>query len=139
MKEGFAALFLKNGGKNVTIIEAINRIDILKPNTYTQIEKVRWLSTLDGIIKKEIIDTHEGFEAVVFNGYDDTTPVTTELLVPSPYDEIYLYYLESKIDYFNGEYGRYNNSITMYNNALNTFEKYYNKQHRPTARKRFIF
>ena len=43
----------------MTIIEAINRIDELKPNSYTYLEKIGWLSKLDGTIKKNIIDTHE--------------------------------------------------------------------------------
>ena len=42
----------------MTIIEAINKNDLLKPNNFTQMDKIIWLSTLDGIIKKEIIDTH---------------------------------------------------------------------------------
>ena len=42
------------------LIEAINKIDALKQNTFTQEDKIGWLSTLDGIIKSEIIDTHEG-------------------------------------------------------------------------------
>ena len=46
----------------MTILEAINRVDTTKPNSYTQPEKVDWLSTLDGIIKKELIDTHVGGE-----------------------------------------------------------------------------
>ena len=40
------------------ISEAIGKIDALKPNTYKEDIKIGWLSTLDGIIKKEIIDTH---------------------------------------------------------------------------------
>ena len=51
----------------MTIIEAIHRINTVKPNSYDQALKIKWLSTLDGIIKKEIIDTHEGAENVVFN------------------------------------------------------------------------
>ena len=42
------------------IIEAINRIDSLKHNTYTQGDKVAWLSELEWDVKKNIIDTHEG-------------------------------------------------------------------------------
>lgn len=123
----------------MTIIEAINRIDLLKPNTYTQIEKVRWLSTLDSTIKTEIVDTHEGGESVTFTEYDTSTPTTTQLLVPAPYDEIYLFWLESKIDYWNGEYGKYNNSISMFNAAYSTYEKHYNQTHSPKGKKRFLF
>lgn len=122
------------------IIEAINRIDAVKPNSYSQEEKVRWLSALDGTVKKEIIDTHEGGEKVVFNGYTETTPITTELIIPAPYDDVYIRYLEMQIDYANGEYGKYNNSMVMYNLAYAAFEKFYNKEHRPLARgKKFVF
>jgi hypothetical protein len=121
--------------KQMTIMEAINRIDAIKPNSYSLPEKIKWLSTLDGIIKTNIIDTHEGAEAVVFDGYTEETNLTTKLLAPAPYDEIYLFWLESKIDYWNGETGRYNNSISMYNTAYNEFDKYYNRTHMPKGKK----
>jgi uncharacterized OB-fold protein len=41
----------------MTIMEAIHAIDSLKPNSYSESDKIRWLSTLDGLIKIEIIDT----------------------------------------------------------------------------------
>jgi hypothetical protein len=119
----------------MTIFDAINRIDAIKPNSYTQLEKVRALSTLDGIIKNSIIDTHEGSEDVVFAEYTQETNLTTELLVPAPYDVIYLYWLESTIDYWNGETGKYNNSIELYNTAYSEFEKYYNRTHMPKGKK----
>ena len=123
----------------MTIIEAITMIDSIKPNTYTQTQKIGWLSTLDEMIKKEIIDTHEGAEAVNFHGYGEDIDVNTTLLVPAPYDEIYLFWMESKIDYWNGERPKYNNSITMFNNAFSTYQEYYNRQHRPLGASRFLF
>ena len=119
----------------MTIIEALTRIDSVKPNTYRQSEKIKWLSTVDGIIKREIIDTHEGGSSIVFNGYTDETPLETELLVPAPYDELYLYYLESKVDYWNGETKRFNNSSEMYNEAYETFARYYTRTHMPLGKK----
>lgn len=123
----------------MTIIEAINKIDALKPNNYTQDDKIKWLSNLDGIIKAEIIDTHEGFEDVVFNGYNYDVPIDTVLLVPHPYDDIYIKWLESQIDYTNAEYGKYNNSVTAYNTAYSAFERYYNRQHLPKQTKMKFF
>ena len=78
----------------MTLMDALHRIDSIKPNSYNQDVKIAWLSTLDGIIKTEIIDTHEGADNVVFNGYKDDTDLNTILLVPAPYDEIYLFWLE---------------------------------------------
>ena len=118
----------------MTIIEAINRIDSFKPNTYIQTDKIKWLSNLDGIIKAEIIDTHEGSEAVIFNGYDTDTALDTVLLVPAPYDDIYLKWLEAQIDYVNGDTAKYNNSMTMYNSAYSAFARYYNRTHMPKGK-----
>jgi hypothetical protein len=118
----------------MTIMGAINHLDAVKPNGYSQVEKIRWLSQLDGVIKTEIIDTHEGGEKITFKEYNEMTPLTEELLVPHPYDEVYIRWLEAQIDYANGEYGKYNNSITMYNTALSAYEKYYNRTHKPISK-----
>lgn len=124
----------------MTILEAINRVDTTKPNSYTQTEKVEWLSVLDGIIKKEIIDTHEGGEGIVFVGYDSDTDLGTVLLVPAPYDDIYIRWLESRIDYANGEYGKYNNSASAYNTAFEAYSRYYNRVNMPKHTiNRFLF
>lgn len=119
----------------MNIIEAITHIDAVKPNGYSQDEKLRWLSNLDGIVKSEIIDTHEGGDEVAFTGYNEMTPPAQELLVPHPYDDIYIKWLEAQIDYANGEYGKYNNSITMYNTAFAAFAKHYNRTHKPISKK----
>ena len=119
----------------MTIMDALYRIDELKPNSYSQPEKIKWLSSLDGVIKSEIIDTHEGGENVVFNGYNEDTELTTVLLVPAPYDDIYLRWLEAQIDYTNGEYSKYNNSMIAYNDAYSLYQRYYNRNHMPKGKK----
>ena len=116
------------------IIEAINRIDALKHNTYSQTDKVKWLSRVDGMVKRHIIDTHEGAEAVSFTGYDDSTDLQTELLVPAPYDELYLRWMEAMIDFHNGEYGKYNNAVDMFNTSYAAFQNYYNRTHMPKGK-----
>jgi hypothetical protein len=119
----------------MTIMDALYRIDELKPNSYSQPEKIKWLSSLDGVIKSEIIDSHEGGEDVVFDGYDEFAELTTVLLVPAPYDDIYLRWLDAQIDYNNGEYDKYNNSITAYNDAYNLYQRHYNRTHMPKGKK----
>ena len=119
----------------MTIMDALYRIDELKPNSYSQPEKIKWLSSLDGVIKSEIIDTHEGGENVAFSGYTEDSDLTTVLLVPAPYDDIYLRWLEAQMDYSNGEYGKYNNSLVAYNDAYAMYQKYYNRTHMPKGTK----
>jgi hypothetical protein len=120
--------------QTMTIIEAINRIDTLKPNTYVQETKVYWLSKLDGIIFDKIIKTHEGAEVEKFNGYFAETPIDTKLIVSAPYDDIYIKWLEAQIDYANGEYDKFNNSIVAYNDAYAEFERHYNRTHMPKSK-----
>ena len=122
------------------IIEAINGLDALKFNTYSQDDKIQWLSRLDNMVKKQIIDTHEGAESVSFGGYTADTPLDTVLLVPAPWDEVYLRWLEAQIDYHNGEYDKYNNAIIMFNTAFEAYQKHYNSAHKPVQRgRRFLF
>lgn len=124
----------------MTIIEAINKTDALKSNTYTQDEKIAWLNNLEWRIKQEVIDTHEGGENVTFTGYDGDTDVTTKLIAEAPHDEVYLRWLQAQIDYYNGEINKYNLSITMFNTAYDGFRNYYNRTHMPLAAgKRFLF
>lgn len=115
----------------MTIIDAINRINKLVPNTFEEREKIFFLSTLDANVKENVIDRHEGFEKVSFTGYDDNTETTTVLLVPSPYDEIYLFWLEMKICYYNQDMDQYNNATVMFNKAYDKYCKFYNRTHKP--------
>lgn len=123
-------------GTAMKIIEAINRADQLKPNTYTQEEKVRWLSNLDTLIFNTVISNHEDAEIEEFSGYDENTDIEgTELLAPSPYDEMYIHWINSKIDLHNGEYTKYNNDVSVYNDYMSSFKNWYNRRHKPKGEK----
>lgn len=113
------------------IKEAINQIDSQKPNTYSYAEKLSWLNRLDSMVKRLIIDTHEGGDDVAFTGYDERTDQNTEMLVPAPFDEVYIRWLEAQIDYANEEYDRYNNAVLMYQTAYDGFSAWYNRNHMP--------
>ena len=124
----------------MTIAEVISKVDSLKPNTYTPEDKVEWLSSLDARVKTQIIDAHESTEPVDFHGYDSLLDQNTELLVPAPYDEMYLRWLEAQIDYHNSDDDRYNNAIILFNNAYEGYKKHYTRTHMPISRgSRFIF
>ena len=123
----------------MTIQEALNRVDAMRHNTYTQEEKVEWLSRLDGKIQRLILEAHEG-EAAAFSGYDAHTPEDTVLLVKKPFEEIYLYWLEAQICYADGEIADYNGAIAQYNRLYSAFQDAYRKEHMPkNAGSRFLF
>ena len=124
----------------MTIKEAISQVDALLQNTYDYKDKVRWLSDLDWMVKRELVDTHEGAESVNFVGYDVDTDPDTVLLAPAPFDKMYLRYLEAQIHKHNEENTRWNNAIMLYNNEWQSFADHYNRTHLPRQNgTRFIF
>lgn len=134
----------------MTIREAVSKFDKLHKNQYSQEEKISWLSQLDGIVHREIILSHIGAGTVQddgsiepqedFRGYDVDADVDTVLLVPFPYDEIYIYYLCMKVDENNNETLNYNVNAAKYNSALDAFSSWYTRTHMPLSLKnRFFF
>ena len=115
----------------MTILEAIGRVDSLRHNTFTQAEKIGWLAQVDGLVDRELVRTHEGKPEEPFRCYDEQTPLDQPLLVPPPYDELYLHYLCAQMDYYHAEYDRYNRSMGMYQAVLSSFTNFYNRAHRP--------
>lgn len=136
----------------MTIGKAIEITDSLKTNKYKRADKVRWLSELDALIWQELITTHEmpdhGSEEgwvgnyrieSVFLGYPEDVADDTELLVKFPNDNLYILYLQSKIDFHNAEINKYNNSRQLFNNAYLTYTDWYNRTHMPKQGSGFVF
>lgn len=109
------------------ISEAIVAVDELKPNVFSENEKERWLRELEGKIYQEIVMTHEGADEVIL---DDE-----ELIAQSPYDDMYIKWLEAKIDYYNREMDQYNNSISMFYSGYVDFRNYWNRTHLPKCQR----
>ena len=114
----------------MTISECLGRLDALKHNTYTQEEKLAWLSQLDTIIDSQVIRSYDA-AAPFFQGYGPDTPMDSVLLASGPFEALYLRFLEAQIDYHNGEYDRYNNAILLFNQAMESFSAHYLRQHKP--------
>ena len=123
----------------MTIRQAFERTDALKFNTYTTADKVMWLSHLEWDIVRNIMEAHEGGDQFGFFGYDSDTDPETVLLAPEPYDQMYLRYLESQIDYHNGEMDRYNVSAMLFNNLYESYANWHSRNHKPLSWGRFRF
>ena len=115
----------------MTLCQAIEGVDQLMHNTYAQEQKVAWLSRLDAMVKEQLVDTHEEPPEVIFTGYTDQTPMDTVLLIPEPYEEAYLRWLEAQIHYHNGEYGKYNQALQQYRAVFSAYVNRYNATHLP--------
>jgi hypothetical protein len=124
----------------MTVSEAIENVNKIKPNRFSEEEKIKWLSEIDGLIVRELVDTHEDPPIKGdFSGYSESS-MDVELLAPYPYDVLYRFYLESQIDLGNMEINKYNNSRTLFNNAYLTYTDWYNRTHMPKQKvKGFIF
>lgn len=122
----------------MTIREAIEVTDRLTPNQYGSADKLRWLSELDGTVWHEILSQHET-DVPAFRGYAPETDLDgTELLITWPYDGIYRWYLEMKINDANGETTRYNNAAAKYNMYYQAYQNAYNRAHLPKREAAFF-
>ena len=117
----------------MTISEAIARVDALKPNRFKQGQKITWLGNLEGQIFNELVMTHENTANIQRVEFSEDMNMEQQLIAPSPYDEVYILYLQSQIDLGNMEIAKYNNSKTLYNNAYQTLVDYWNRTHMPVS------
>lgn len=117
----------------MTIRKIIAQLDNIKPNVYDLPTKVKWLESLDMKIKTNIIDTHEGGEAVDMPTYSPAN-IDQELLVGDVYDDMYIHWLKAMIDLSNNEYDLYNNEKAVFESLYVEFENYYNRTHMPISK-----
>ena len=99
--------------------EAIRWTDLAKPNAFEEELKFLWLTALEGQIAADVFLMAPA-ETEQFN-YSYPAGLDMELLVKTPYDELYVLYLEAK----NGEYNKYQNSLQLYNNAYGNFLRWF--------------
>jgi len=107
----------------VTPNKAIEIIDRLKPNSYSEEDKLRWINELDGNVQRLVIQSDEVIE------YSYPEDMDKELLIPAPFDNLYELYLSAQIDYHNREYANYNNSATMFESQYIEYKKDYIRKH----------
>ena len=122
----------------MTIIQAIQQVDELKPNAYSIRQKILWLSQLESMVQRLVIDAHEGGSGS-FAGFTDRTDTGTELAMPSPFDMAYLYWLEAQIHYANEDIDLYNRAIVMFNGVFGEYKADYKRSHRAKGTGRFRF
>lgn len=123
----------------MTIRQAIARFDTLYPNEITYEQKLAWLSELDGMVYEEILSFYKEAPPTAFTGYILATPGDTQLLVPFPYEKIYIEYLSAMSELVRGNAERYNNAAALYANTFDAFAADYNRTHTPLCNARVRF
>lgn len=150
----------------MTVSEALARVDTLCPNTRSTAEKLAWLSGLDGQVtiflggyeeddfrldgnphlpaSSTASGPHSPTGEGLGNGMGRTLPyregdMNAELLVPFPFDELYVHYLHAQIMYAMGEFSKYENALVQFNSLMQAYRIDYHQTHRPRrVRKRVL-
>ena len=114
----------------MTTTEVLKRLQRDRPGESTEEDMLRWMHQLDCKWYEQMVLTHEGGEDI--GRPEKYTPgVEQELLIAPPYDEVYIHYLYSKIDYMLGEIDRYNNAAMQFHDAWQEARRAYNREHMP--------
>lgn len=121
----------------MTIREAIAEANSLSNNLIDEGLKIKWLSKLDGRIYYEIIAPNEKEGA--FIGYSNETPSDTNLLVPYPWDSLYVSHLEMEIAKVNADNVRYANARIMFNELYDAYSKWYVRTHKDSTSPNITF
>ena len=103
--------------------KAIEIVDRVKVNTYDEEDKLRWISDLDGMVQSLVFQEDKVKQYVYPNDMDK------ELLIPAPFEDVYIFYLQAQIDYHNKEYANYNNSALRFETLYNEYKKDYIRHH----------
>ena len=110
----------------MTAGEALTAADALRPNQYSDAQKLAWLRLLDGKLVTEILAAYGGEEPAL----DEPYTAATELLAPFPYGwELYTAWLFAQIDLNNAELTKYNQSMTLFASAWRQLADRANRLH----------
>ena len=116
----------------MTLQEALDIADAMKPNMMDRQLKVKYLTEIEQLIWAEILMRHAHTpEQEVKPVYTEETDPGTVLIVPDPYSMVYVYWLMSKIDIQNQEDARYNIDRAHFENEYDTMSDWWTRTFMP--------
>ena len=107
----------------MTVYEAIAKVKDRKPNAYNDESLNDWLNECEAMVQREIL-LEEPENIIQYEWPQDRDK---ELILPRPYDALYVTYIKMMIEYTQEEYTAYNNTNLMYQTQLQSAQTYYNK------------
>lgn len=115
------------GCAELTLADAISRVDGIEPNAYTNEQKAAWVSECEGKVYTEVfLLTPYEFHPLTY-----AADASTELAVMPPHDKLYPLYLQAMVLYANGEYDRYTNAMALFNSAWGEFVRWFARVYSP--------
>lgn len=107
----------------MTVNEAIAKVKDRKPNAYSDESLNDWLNECEAMVQRELLLTVPK-EIVQYKFPEDRDK---DLILPRPYDVLYVTYIIMMIQYAQEEYTSYNASLAMFNSQYMSAQGYYNR------------
>ena len=98
--------------------------------SYTKDQLIGYIEDIGDTIDSETAEDPER------PAYASDTSTSTVLLVSSPHDMLYVYWLITQIDHMNMEMDKYNNDRALFQNAYDQYSDWYTRTHMPIQRVR---
>ena len=102
-----------------TLKEILDFVNATKTNQLDDYIKTKWVNRIERRIQHELQGV--ALDSPDLAEYDWDVDQDTVLRIPSPYDEIYTYYLYAMIDFTYEEFELYQNDLSMFNSI---YEQY---------------
>lgn len=110
--------------------ELIETVIRTRGRQYSEDIMTGWLNEIEGQVIDEVINKAEGYD-LEFKPMTYDLDAERELSVPDRFQDVYINYMLSKIDFHNQETERYNNDVVMYNSAYDAFTSWFRQNHMP--------
>ena len=133
----------------------IEQFNTERPNQIDDSLKLGWLRKCEQMIINEVLIRHEHdlesedkisltvsgstlkvVSAGTFTEHIDSFDMDSEMLVQEPYDDLYIYYLDTRVALQNNDTKRYNVANAQYNNAYYAFQQYFNRTNKTIKTKK---
>lgn len=112
----------------MTLGEAIEAAKGMAPNTFSYERLTGWVNALEGRVQTDILLMMPAVR------YDYMSDSGRELMIRSPYDDIYPMWLRSRIEFSRGD-PSYNDSAAMYNSMWMSFAAWFCNTYDPAHTK----
>lgn len=122
----------------MTLAEVIAAVDELRPNHYDKDQMTAWINEVEKRVVRDIINRAEGNDDV-FVPYVYDVNAETDLRIQDAHQQIYIFYILSRMDFFNAEYDRYNADAMMFEEEWNDYAAEYRREHMPKSYETSIY
>lgn len=116
----------------MTAAAIIEQYNNERPNSVDTNLKLSWLLKCEQSVVDTIIKRHKGAPSdEELDEYLNTFDLSSDMLVPEPYDDLYIYFIDQRVALNQNDTRRYNAAATLFNTAFLTYQQKYNREHLP--------